>query len=238
LERIALRAGAIVAASGEGPTQKGRAMADEDVTYENVIAVSFPQEANAYEALARLKELDAQGAIEVLGAAVVVREEDGQITVKDQFGKESVEDTATGTLLGLLVGVLGGPFGILVGGLSGLLVGSLFDEDEDDHTKSVLGDISSNIRVGPPGLLADVSEEDQTAIDAVMAHLDGTIVRRKASDVELELAAAEDAQREAKKKARKELREARHKKHQEDVDAKVAELKAKLPSHKKVTQKV
>ena len=50
----------------------------------------------------------------------------------------------------------------------------------------------------------------------------------------LEIAAAEHAQREAKKKARKELREARHKQHKDKVDAKVAELKAKLPGHKQV----
>jgi hypothetical protein len=59
-------------------------------------------------------------------------------------------------------------------------------------------------------------------------------VRRSVADVELEIAAAEDAQREAKKKARKELREARHKKHKDKVDAKVAELKSKLPGHKQV----
>ena len=64
--------------------------------------------------------------------------------------------------------------------------------------------------------------------------LSGTVVRRSAADVELEIAAAEDAQREAKKKARKELRDARHKEHKDKVDAKLAELKAKLPGHKQV----
>jgi hypothetical protein len=59
------------------------------------------------------------------------------------------------------------------------------------------------------------------------------VVRRSAADVELEIAAGEDAQRAAKK-ARKELREAHHKEHKEKVDAKVAELKAKLPGHKQV----
>jgi uncharacterized membrane protein len=134
----------------------------------------------------------------------------------------------------LLVGVLGGPIGVLVGGATGLLIGSLFDDDDDDHTKSVLSDLSSAIRVGPPGLLAEVSEQDTTAVDAVMAHLDGTVVRRKLSDVELEVAAAQDAQREAKKKAREELRDARQKKQKAEVDAKIAELKAKLSRHKKV----
>jgi len=209
-------------------------MPDQMFTHDNVIAVSFPEEANAYEALARLKELDSQGTVGVPAAAVVVREEDGKITIKDQFGQESYEDTAGGGLLGLLVGVLGGPIGVLVGGATGVIVGSLFDDDDDDNTRSVLGDMSKSIRVGPPGLLAEVSEQTPAAVDAVMAHLNGSVVRRSAADVELELAAAEDAQRAAKKKARQELREARHEKHREDVDAKVAELKAKLPGHKQV----
>jgi len=209
-------------------------MPDNRYTHENVIAVSFPEEADAYEALARLKELDSGGSVGVRGAAVVTREQDGKITIKDQIGGDSFADTASGGLLGLLVGVLGGPLGVLVGGASGLLVGSLFDGDDDDNTRSVLADISKSIRVGPPGLLAEVSEPAPEAIDAVMAHLNGTVVRRSAADVELEVAAAEDAQREAKRKARQELREARHKKHTDEVDARVAELKAKLPGHKQV----
>lgn len=209
-------------------------MSDDELTQENVISVSFPEEANAYEALARLKELASKDDVSVHGAAVVTREQDGKITVKEQFGDESWQDTAGGGLLGLLVGVLGGPLGVLIGGVSGVVVGSLFDQDTDDHTKSVLGEISSSIRVGPPGLLADVSEPGPEAVDAVMAHLGGTVIRRSESEVELELAAAEDAHREAKEKATKELREARHKKHKEEVDAKIAALKAKLPGHKKV----
>jgi len=36
-------------------------MLDDALTRENIIAVSFPEDANAYEALSRLKELDAKG---------------------------------------------------------------------------------------------------------------------------------------------------------------------------------
>jgi uncharacterized membrane protein len=209
-------------------------MTDDMLAHDNVIAVTFPEEANAYEALARLKELDAHDDVGVPAAAVVAREQDGKITIKDQFGKESYDNTAGGGLLGLLVGVLGGPLGVLVGGATGLVIGSLFDEDDDDNTQSVLGDLSSSIRVGPPGLLAEVSEPDPAAVDAVMAHLGGTVVRRSVSDVEREIAAAQDAQREAKKKARDELREARQKQRKDEIDAKIAQLKAKLPGHKKV----
>ena len=53
-------------------------------TRDNVIAVTFPEEANAYEALARLKELDSEGTVGVRGAAVVAREDDGRIAIKDR----------------------------------------------------------------------------------------------------------------------------------------------------------
>jgi len=205
----------------------------DDFNRENVIAVSFSEDADAYQALSRLKELDAKGDASVRGAAVVVRDEDGKIVTKDQFGEESVEGTATGGLVGLLIGVLGGPIGVIVGGATGLLVGSLFDEDDTDETESALADISKSIRTGKTGLLADVSEETPVAIDAVMANLGGTLVRRSAADVQAEVAAAEEAQREAKKKAREELRDARHKKQKEAVDAKLADLRGKLSRQKK-----
>ena len=93
--------------------------------------------------------------------------------------------------------------------------------------------ISNAIRVGPPGLLADALEPAPEAVDAATAHLNGMVLRHSFGDVETEIAEAEDAQRAAKKKARKELREARHKKQQSDVDAKIADLKSKLHKHKK-----
>jgi len=105
--------------------------------------------------------------------------------------------------------------------------------DDADETESALADISKSIPVGHPCLLADVIEESPVAIDAAMAQLDGTVLRRSAGEVRAEVAAAEEAQREAKKKARKELREARHNKQKEEIDAKLADLRAKLDRQKK-----
>jgi uncharacterized membrane protein len=208
-------------------------MVDKAGTVENVVAVSFSKDADAFEALGRLKELDAKGEVNVRGAAVVTRDEDGKIVTKDQFEKRRGERTATGGLLGVVIGVLAGPFGILVGGVTGLLIGSLFDQDDTDATESALADISKSIRVGQMGLLAEVSEESPVAIDAVMANLGGTVVRRSEGDVQAEVAAADEAQREAKKKAREELRDAHHKMRKEEIDAKLAELRAKLTGQKK-----
>jgi uncharacterized membrane protein len=200
----------------------------------NVIAVTFVDDSNAYEALTNLKELESQHQIGIRGAAVVARDESGAVLDKDEAGNDSYAATATGGIVGLLIGILGGPFGILIGGATGLLIGSLFDADDEDDTESVLAEISKSIRVGHNALLAEVSEQSPEVIDTAMARLGGTVLRRPAGDVEAEVAAAEHAQREAKRKARKELLHARHEKHMENIREKIAELKAKLHRHKKV----
>ena len=197
-----------------------------------MLAVSFSEHSSAYEALSRLKELDARDEVGVRGAAVVVREEDGKVVTKEEIGDERWEGTVGGGLVGLLVGVIGGPVGVLIGAATGVLVGSLFDEDDEDATDSALADISKSVRVGSPSLLADVIENSPVAIDAAMAKLGGTVLRRAGGDVRAEIAATEEAQREAKKEARKELRDARKKKQKDEIDAKLEALKAKLGRHK------
>jgi len=203
-------------------------MTDVVTGTDSVIAVSFEDDNNAYAALTRLKELDAQGQVEIGEAAVVVRGADGRVVQKDQVGSEEFVGTAGGGLIGLLIGVIGGPLGVLVGGATGLVVGSLYDLDEMDQTDSVLGEISKTVRPGHTALLARVGEQTPEVVDLAMSQLGGTVLRRNEYDVEAELAAAEEAQREAKRQARKELRQARQQQQQEKVHAKLQELKAKL----------
>jgi uncharacterized membrane protein len=199
---------------------------------DNVISVSFEEDANAYAAITRLKELDSQQQIGLAAAAVVVRNQDGTIEEKDEVSNPEWSGTAGGGVLGLLIGIIGGPLGVLIGGATGVLVGSLFDIDDADETESVLGDISQAVRVGRTEVLAELAEQSYEVIDNAMAQLGGSVLRRSVGDVEAEIAAAETAQREAKRKARKELRHARHDKREEAVHAKVEALKDKL-HHKK-----
>jgi uncharacterized membrane protein len=195
---------------------------------ENVLAINFAQDPNAYEALTTLKELDGQGQVDLKGAAVVLRNEAGGIDIKDEVGDTGWEGTATGGIIGLIVGILGGPFGVLLGGATGLLIGSLFDMDDADETESVLGEVSRSVRVGHDAVLAEVDEQSPEVVDSAMERLGGTVLRRSLDDVEAEIAAAEDAQRAAKQAARKRLHEQRREQRKEKVQQKIAELKSKL----------
>jgi len=199
-----------------------------DFEPDNVVVVVFAEDDRAYEALTTLKELASQGQIGLDEAAVLVREDDGHIVVKDEVGDPGYAGTASGGLVGLLIGILGGPLGVLLGGATGLAVGSLFDLADAEDSDSVLSEVSKTIKVGRTSLLAQVAEQSPEVFDSAMARLSGTVVRRSVADVEAEIAAAEEAQREAKRMARAELRQSRRDKRHADAHAKVEEMKAKL----------
>jgi uncharacterized membrane protein len=198
----------------------------------NVLAVTFGEDpendASAYQALTDLKQLDSQGQIHIAGAAVVTRDADGRVDVKTEVGDDPYTGAASGGMIGLLVGIIGGPLGVLLGGTYGALVGSLFDLDDAETTESVLGEISKQVQPGRTALLAQVTEPGVEVIDNAMARLGGAVMRRPAVDVEEEIAAAQEAERQAKREARKELQRARLEKSKGDAHAKVEELKSKL----------
>ena len=211
-------------------------MSTDYFSSDNVLVVSFgddpERDANAYQALTDLKQLDSQGQIKIAGAAVVERDPDGRVDVKSEVGDATYAGTASGGIIGLLIGIIGGPLGVLIGGTYGMLVGSLFDIDDVETTESVLSEISKQVQPTRTALLAQVTEQSPDVIDAAMARLGGEVMRRQVLEVEQEIAAAQDAQRKAEREARKELHRARVEKTKVDAHAKVEELKSKLTRSK------
>jgi uncharacterized membrane protein len=203
---------------------------------DNVLVVTFGEDPendeNAYQALTDLKQLDLQGQVKIADGVVVTRDLDGRVEVKSEIGNDPYTGTAAGGMIGLLVGIIGGPLGVLLGGATGVLVGSLFDIDDVETTESVLSDISKQVHPPRTAVLAQVTEQSPEVIDTAMARLGGEVMRRPVVDVEQEIAAAQEAQRKAKREARKELQKARLEKHQKDAHAKVEELKSKLRQSK------
>jgi uncharacterized membrane protein len=198
----------------------------------NVLVVTFGEDPendkSAYQALTDLKQLDSQDQIKIAGAAVIARDLHGRVEVKSEVGEDPYVGTASGGTVGLLVGIIGGPLGVLLGGATGVLVGSLFDISEVETTESVLSEISKQVHPTRMAVLAQVTEQSPEVIDTAMARLGGEVLRRPVADVELEIAAAHEAQWEAKREVRKELQKARVEKGKEDAHAKVEELKSKL----------
>ena len=199
---------------------------------DNVLVVSFGEDpendTNAYQALTDLKQLDSQGQIKIAGAAVVTRDPDDRVDVKSELANDPYVGTASGGLIGLLVGIIGGPLGVLLGGTYGMLVGSLFDIDDVATTESVLREISNQVHATRTTVLVQVTEQSPEVIDSAMARLGGRVMRRPVFEVEQEIAAAQDARREAEREARSKQWKARVEKNNDEARAKVEELKSKL----------
>ena len=193
---------------------------------ENIIVTTFSEDSRAYEALARLKELAAEDQIDLHDGAVAERAQDGTLHLRDATGNE--DDglaTLTGGTIGLLIGILAGPLGVLLGGAVGLLAGAIVDAEDDDETDSVLEHISRSIGNGETAVLADLDESGPVAVDAAMAALAGRVTRYARSDVEAEIAGAEEAAHKARVKARKELHHQRREATVEKVQAKLREMR-------------
>ena len=201
----------------------------------NVIVASFDPDTNAYAAMTTLKELDAQQRLDLQAAAVVVRDDEGRIAVKDQTGTDQYVGAAGGGLIGVLLGIIGGPLGVLLGGTYGVMVGSLIDLGEMGDSESVLSRISMSVKPGRTALLAEVAENSSEVVDSAIAQLGGTVFRRPVFEVEAEIAAAESAQLEAQRQADKELLAAKRDSTKKEAHAKVEQLKAKLPRRNKAT---
>jgi uncharacterized membrane protein len=149
-----------------GSTPTPSAIPDPDaISPDKVVVVAFSDDSKAFEALATLKQLDGQGQIDLVAAAVVTRDPDGPVQVKDDTGGDSLVGTASGGLIGLLIGILGGPLGILLRGATGLLLGSLYDLDDADTADSALSQVSKTVQVGRNSLLAQVVEQSPEVLD-------------------------------------------------------------------------
>ena len=157
----------------------------------NYIAVIFDDSAKAYQGLHALWNLDGDGETTVHGAAVVHRDEWGQIQVDTKETHPALA-TAVGVGVGALLGALAGPAGAAVGAAGGAAIGAatggavgvtadLIRADDRqqaaDETRWVLG-------YGQTAIIADVSEDWTSPIDTRMKALGGTVHRRAKSDVE------------------------------------------------------
>jgi uncharacterized membrane protein len=218
--------------------ERGRIMAEE-----NVIVVSFEEEAKAYQAASVLRQADADGRIDVHAVAIVQRMEDGTLRVKegevDDFPAATWTATAlgaaTGGIIGLTLGVLGGPLGVLLGGTYGMLLGSLVDLSAVEEEESVLATMARAIQPGTTAVIAEVTEPRPEVVDEEMENLGGIVLRRPVAEVEAELVAAADAARAAEEEARRRLVSEKHNEEQKEngeqkgkVGEKIERLKAKL----------
>ena len=143
---------------------------------EKMLVVVFDNETAAYEGSQALNQLDLEGNITVHAEAVVCKNPDGTVTVKQGDDNFPVR-TVSGTAIGSLIGLLGGPAGLAIGMLTGTIAGSFADLFAAGVNSDFLGEVSNALIPGKYAIVADISEEWVTPLDTRMEALNGFVFR-------------------------------------------------------------
>lgn len=198
---------------------------------DSVVVVGFNENSAAYKGLSVLKALSDQQKLTARSAAVVERDQNGTLQIKDSLDTETGVATAGGGFVGMLLGAIAGPYGMLLGLTGGALVGGSFELDRSGEQDAVLTQVNAAINPGHTVLVAQVNEPSIEVLDRAMAELGGVVLRKSEADVLTELDAAEDAANAAKAAARKAVREKKMAEIKVNREERIAALKAKFSRH-------
>lgn len=142
-----------------------------------MIVTIFSDEKSAYEGLTALAALHNEGSLTLNAAAVVAKDANGRVTVK-QADDQGPAGTFFGLTIGAVLGLLGGPIGMAVGATAGAVTGSIYDLATLGVGEDFLNEVSMNLTPGKLAVVADADEEWVTPLDTRMETLGGVVFRR------------------------------------------------------------
>ncbi len=140
----------------------------------DLVVVVFEDEEEAGKVRNTLKSVEKQGMLSLDDSAVVTKDEDGQVHVKNELDRGVKVGLAGGGLIGLFIGFLfGGPIGaMIVGALGGALVGSMTDLGLQ---KTFIKEVSEAIKPGTSAIFFIIRDGNANAAVAALKPYKGEV---------------------------------------------------------------
>lgn len=138
----------------------------------HLIVVSFAGSDEAERAREALRSLEKAGQLRLDDTAVVVKDADGKVRVKDTVDRGVIFGAVGGGLLGLLLTFMFPIVGLAIGAAGGALVGKLADTGID---KKFIDDVKESLQPGGSALFALVAGERPEAAIAAFEPFEGTL---------------------------------------------------------------
>lgn len=148
---------------------------------DKIVVVVFDSESKAYEGSQALQELQSEGSLNLYAKAVIAKDANGNVAVKQQ-GDMGPVGTAVGLLTGSLIGLLGGPVGVAIGVGMGTSGGMLYDLAQLGVGEDYLNEVGKSLLPGKAAVVAEVWEEWMLPVDTKMEALGGVVFRSTRMD--------------------------------------------------------
>ena len=193
---------------------------------ENVIAVLFSEENEAYRAFSEIKQSMINQSC-IVAHLALLKKKDGHITLADaaDSGVTTTDDTRFGGMMGMLIGILGGPLGMLFGMAMGSLIGRIKDVGDARQGISLIEQVTTKLSDGDVALIALAQENDETMLNAKLSPYKVAVTRYPAAEVAAEVEQAVKLQEELASDAKKKLREAKKAQIREKIVKKGEEIR-------------
>jgi len=149
---------------------------------DRMLVVVFDSEKKAYDGKKALQGLDSEGSISAYAWAVIAKQANGTVTVKQEDDPGPI-GTLLATTLGGVIGLLGGPAAGVVGATAGLSFGGAFDINNARIGEDFIDDVSKELTPNRFALVAEIDEEWTTPVDTRMEAIGGSVFRRALSEV-------------------------------------------------------
>jgi uncharacterized membrane protein len=161
------------------PPLPSRKRHEDRPTNIELVARVYDSPAKANDGLEFVEGLHRQKVLKILNAAVLVKEEDGTVSVTDTRDMGAKKGGIIGAIAGGLVGLLGGPVGVVVGALAGAGIGGLGAKLHDGgFSDKFLAELEKHLQPGRSALVVLVEEHWAHSLSEVLGEEEGVIVQQ------------------------------------------------------------
>jgi uncharacterized membrane protein/sporulation protein YlmC with PRC-barrel domain len=149
----------------------------------DLVAVAFDAPDDASRALQFIEQLHKKGTLKVLNAAVLVKDAEGDVMVKDTRDIDPKKGRLLGAITGGLIGLVGGPVGAVVGALAGAGAGGLAGKKIDfGFSEQFLDGLKQYLKPDTSALIVLVEHGYYEQLSEVIAEEEGVFFRQALTD--------------------------------------------------------
>jgi len=137
-----------------------------------MLIASYTDENAADGALSELKQAKSAGEFDYDDAAVVSRDSEGKVNVKETGDMSTGKGAGIGALIGGVIGILGGPAGIALGAGAGAAIGGIASHSDAGFNNDTLAKIGGALPSGTSALAVTTSRDFVESVRASSSDAD------------------------------------------------------------------